>query len=104
MLPGLAAVITAFFTVLAAATPIEVRQGQCNSGSLQCCNSVQPASSLSDGNLLSRQNLDGPIGLDCSPINVLGAGNASCTQQTACCNGDTYGTVTVDCHPIELSL
>ncbi|KAL3958218.1 hypothetical protein ACCO45_006380 [Purpureocillium lilacinum] len=84
--------------------------GTCNSGSLQCCNSVQSSSSDNSGTLLSGlvpvnlQGLTGSVGLDCSPINVLGIGSSGCNQQTACCSGDTYGTVTLACNPINLNL
>ncbi|OJJ75893.1 hypothetical protein ASPBRDRAFT_38225 [Aspergillus brasiliensis CBS 101740] len=79
----------------------------CNSGSLQCCSSLQ--SSLSDNSGTSitglvpvnLQGLTGMIGLGCTPIGVLGAGQAPCNAQTACCAGDTYGTLTLACNPLD---
>jgi hypothetical protein len=83
--------------------------GTCNSGRLMCCSSLQSSSSDNSGTLLNNlvpinlQGLTGSLGLDCTPIDVLGIGNSGCTQQTACCSGDTYGTVTLACEPINLS-
>jgi hypothetical protein len=82
--------------------------GVCNSGQLMCCNSVQSVSSDNSGTLLSGlvpanlQGLTGSLGLDCTPLNVLGAAGG-CNQQTACCSGDSYGAVTLNCEPINLN-
>jgi len=84
--------------------------GTCDSGVLMCCNSIQAASSDNSGTLLSGlvpvnlQGLTGNLGLDCSPINVLGIGSSGCNQVTACCSGDSYGTVTLNCVEIDLNL
>ncbi|KAI6024248.1 hydrophobin-251 [Pisolithus marmoratus] len=111
MFPRLAAVITASFAVLAAATPVEVRDGQCNSGSIYCCNSLQDASSSTVTTLLgllgvALGSVTGQVGLNCSPITALGVGSgASCTSQAACCTGDSFnGLINVGCSPINLSL
>ncbi|KAI6144222.1 fungal hydrophobin-domain-containing protein [Pisolithus tinctorius] len=111
MFPGLAAVITASFAVLAAATPLDVRQSQCNGGTTYCCNSVQDSSSSGVTSLLgllglSLGSITGQVGLNCSPITALGVGSgASCTSQAACCTGDSFnGLINVGCTPINLSL
>ncbi|KAI0033490.1 fungal hydrophobin [Vararia minispora EC-137] len=96
--------------LLAAALAIAAPQTStsCNSGSTQCCNSIQPASSQQAADLLSLigvnlQGLNIPIGIDCTPINVLGIGSNSCQQQVACCQGGTSGTIGLGCVPIGIA-
>lgn len=55
---------------------------QCNTGNLQCCNSVQDANSKSITDELtaigaSVQGLTGQAGLTCSPISVIGLSSNS---------------------------
>ncbi|VDB87627.1 unnamed protein product [Peniophora sp. CBMAI 1063] len=85
----------------------------CNSGALQCCESVQPASSLGssgDSGLLdlipiTLQGLNIPIGITCTPIDVIGVGGDSCQQQTVCCENNTFsGVVALGCTPIGVGL
>lgn len=70
--------------------------GQCNGGSIHCCQSVQQASQVAS--LLQQVNLVpatvgllGQVGVNCVPITVIGTG-AGCqaTQQSACCTGDNF--------------
>ena len=68
----------------AAATPARRTEptSQCTTGTLQCCNSVQAASSAAASLLLGLlgvvlQDLTIPIGISCSPITVIGAGDSS---------------------------
>ena len=65
--------------LLAVATPMPLPQAisQCNTGSMQCCNSVQNVSSTALGELagmlginLNLQGLTIPVGLTCSGISV----------------------------------
>ncbi|KAI6144925.1 hydrophobin 2 [Pisolithus tinctorius] len=115
MFPRLAVVIAASFAVLAAATPVEVRgdsgDSQCNGGTINCCNSVQDASSSSVTSLLgllglSAGSITGQVGLNCSPLTVIGVGSgASCTSQTVCCTGNSFnGLINVGCTPINVAL
>lgn len=115
MFPRLAVVIAASFAVLAAATPVEVRgdsgDSQCNGGTISCCNSVQDASSSSVTSLLgllglSLGSITGQVGLNCSPLTVVGVGSgASCTSQTVCCTGNSFnGLINVGCTPINVAL
>ncbi|KZV64268.1 hydrophobin-domain-containing protein [Peniophora sp. CONT] len=104
------------FVVLAAAGLVAAAPqagSACNSGALQCCNSIQNSSSLNEsgnGGLLdlipiALQGVNIPIGLTCTPIDVLGLGSNTCQQQTACCTGNTFsGAVTLGCSPVALSL
>ena len=71
---------TTTVTVTATATATEP-VSQCNTGSLQCCNSVQSASSSGVPGLLGLlgivlQDLNVLVGLTCSPLDILGLGNA----------------------------
>lgn len=67
-------------TVTVTATPTATTISECNAGAAQCCNSVQSASS--DGLLsiltgllgIVLQGIDANVGIDCSPISVVGIG------------------------------
>ncbi|KAL0563066.1 hypothetical protein V5O48_019011, partial [Marasmius crinis-equi] len=65
---------------LAVATPLQARQGDCNTGPIQCCNSVTKASDPVTSVLLGLlgivlQDVNVLVGLTCSPITVIGGGN-----------------------------
>ncbi|KAI0085273.1 hydrophobin, partial [Irpex rosettiformis] len=87
--------------------------GQCNTGPVQCCDSVQPASSL-DSTLSSLlhsldvvlDDVDTLIGSTCSPLSGLGLGlGGTCAGTTVCCNNNTYnGLINVGCVPVILQL
>ncbi|KAF5344529.1 hypothetical protein D9758_016471 [Tetrapyrgos nigripes] len=100
----------AALATLAAATPLEVRQGQCNTGSLQCCNSVQSASSSPVASLLGLLgivvgDITALVGLNCSPISVIGVAGNSCTAQPVCCQNNQFnGLVAIGCTPININL
>ncbi|EIW77400.1 fungal hydrophobin [Coniophora puteana RWD-64-598 SS2] len=97
--------------VLAVATParLDIR-GQCNTGSASCCNSVQNASDVSStfdllglGAIL--EGLTGQVGLNCSPLDILGSGAGQCNQEPVCCTGNTFsGLINLGCSPINLNL
>jgi len=98
--------------VLAVATParLDVR-GQCNTGSVQCCNSTTDAQSANKalGGLLGITDIlagvTGQVGLGCSPLSVVGSGAGQCNQKPVCCTGNTYkGLVNLGCSPINLNL
>ncbi|KAK7460912.1 hypothetical protein VKT23_008840 [Stygiomarasmius scandens] len=101
--------LTALAT-LAAATPLETRQGQCNTGSLQCCNSVQDAKSSSLTGILALlgiavSSITGQVGVTCSPISVIGVGGNSCSAQPVCCENNNFnGVVALGCTPINIGL
>ncbi|VDC00126.1 unnamed protein product [Peniophora sp. CBMAI 1063] len=87
----------------------------CNTGELQCCNSVQDSSSkgitdLLDESLLSLlplgfANSNTQVGVTCDPI-VPEVGAASqCNQQTVCCDNTSFqGIIALGCMPINLAL
>lgn len=65
--------LAASFVTLAVATPTPA--ASCSTGSVQCCDSVQPASSNAVSTLLGLlgivlQDLTVAVGLTCSPITV----------------------------------
>lgn len=95
-----------------AATPIPGASNQCNTGSLQCCNSVYQSQSQ-EGALLASlvglnvQDLTGSIGANCSPLSVVGAGSGAqwcvtslgdidnadrkySSQQPVCCSNNSF--------------
>ncbi|KAH9849345.1 fungal hydrophobin-domain-containing protein [Lenzites betulinus] len=106
--------VAAAFVALAAATATVgatavIPRGQCNTGPVQCCNSVHSSSSDSSKLIISLLALDvkdvvGDIGLGCSPINVVGvsSGNA-CSTNTVCCqNNSVGGLINIGCVPVSL--
>ncbi|KAF5354821.1 hypothetical protein D9756_005702 [Leucocoprinus leucothites] len=105
-----AAALTLALPAIVAATAIPRQSGNCNTGALQCCNQVQQADSQT-ANLLSGLlgialgSLQLPIGLSCSPLDILGVGGNSCSAQPACCSGNTFGgLISLGCNPINLNL
>ncbi|KAK0436440.1 hydrophobin [Armillaria borealis] len=82
----------------------------CNTGPVQCCNSVQSSDTPGVESLLGLLGivLGGPaqVGLGCSPLSVVGllpSGDA-CSQQTVCCEDNHFnGLVNVGCTPINIS-
>ena len=69
-------------TVTVTAQPSSTPASSCSTGALQCCNSVQsasdPAASLLLGLLgIVVQGVDVLVGLDCSPISVIGLSGGS---------------------------
>nr|CAA12391.1 POH1 hydrophobin [Pleurotus ostreatus]CAA74986.1 hydrophobin [Pleurotus ostreatus] len=104
-------VVLAASALLAVAIPMtNTETPQCNTGPIQCCNSVQSATSSAAagplaalGVLSGIASLLGEVGLDCSPLQVIGVGANSCSSQAACCTGNTFnGAVVLGCSPIKL--
>ncbi|KAF8521381.1 hypothetical protein BU17DRAFT_64875 [Hysterangium stoloniferum] len=83
------AVPAVFGLLAAAAAPPPV--SQCNTGTPKCCKNVGAASSGPISALLKPLNvvLDDPtaiVGLDCTPLTLVGGGKgADCVQQPVCC-------------------
>ncbi|PPQ91617.1 hypothetical protein CVT25_012798 [Psilocybe cyanescens] len=106
-------VITALaLATLAAANPVRRNEpaSQCDTGDIQCCNSVQAADSSSIAGLLSLlgvvvQDVTALVGVNCSPISVIGVGGNSCTAQPVCCTNNSFnGLIALGCTPINLNL
>ena len=82
---------TITITQTASSTPLS----QCNTGAIQCCDSVQSASSTGVSSLLGLlgivlENLNIPVGLNCSPLSIIGIGGNSCTAAPVCCENNTF--------------
>ncbi|KAF4618932.1 hypothetical protein D9613_009927 [Agrocybe pediades] len=95
--------------VLAAATVLP-RDGNCNTGDIQCCNTVMQSSTTTLGMLggllgLVLPTVTGLIGLNCSPLNILGIGGNSCSAQPVCCTNNQFnGLINLGCTPININL
>ncbi|KAF8159213.1 hydrophobin-263 [Crassisporium funariophilum] len=95
---------------LLAAASVLPRQGQCNVGTISCCNSVQQASNPVVGLLAGLLGIvlgpiTGQVGLNCSPLTVIGVGGNSCSAQPVCCTGNSFnGLIVLGCTPINLNL
>ncbi|KAI0738058.1 fungal hydrophobin [Daedaleopsis nitida] len=94
--------------LLAAANPIEARQN-CDTGAIQCCQSTETAGSTAGSALLGLlgvavQDLNVLLGVNCSPITVIGVGTGgSCNAQTVCCQDNSHGgLVSIGCVPVTL--
>ncbi|PPQ89209.1 hypothetical protein CVT25_001278 [Psilocybe cyanescens] len=107
------AVFTLALPILAAANAIprtDSPSNQCNTGTLSCCNSVQSATSSSIAGLLGLLGVvvgtvTGLVGVNCSPISVIGVGGNSCTAQPVCCTNNSFnGLIALGCTPINLNL
>ncbi|KAI6000131.1 hydrophobin [Pisolithus orientalis] len=106
MLTRILSVVSLAILAIAGGVPV----GQCNGGSIQCCDSVQQASQASSllqqvGLVPADVGLLGQVGVNCVPITVIGTG-AGCqaSQQSACCSGNNFnGLVTVGCSPINVN-
>ncbi|KAG2353918.1 hydrophobin-3 precursor [Suillus spraguei] len=97
--------------VLAIATPLALRDGQCNTGNIQCCQSTQPVNEYNKnatmfGGIPIIVDILGDVGLGCSPISVIGTGDgANCLQQPVCCSNNSYnGLINIGCTPINIFL
>ncbi|KAF9447865.1 fungal hydrophobin [Macrolepiota fuliginosa MF-IS2] len=86
--------------------------GQCNVGEISCCRHTQeipgaPSAGVSGG-LLGGLGLNIPflLGIDCTPISVLGIGGNNCAAQPVCCENNSFnGLINLfNCAPINLNL
>ncbi|KAF8661474.1 hypothetical protein AX16_001311 [Volvariella volvacea WC 439] len=106
---------------LVASAAVLPRQGNCNTGSLQCCNSVQSSTSTTVAQLAGLLGIDlgsitGLVGLTCSPLSILAPNNQSAALEIASyvlqrSSGfnviKTYkqgGLISLGCNPINLNL
>ncbi|KAF8625626.1 hypothetical protein AX17_006811 [Amanita inopinata Kibby_2008] len=109
----------AFFTlslpIFASAFAVNVEQrggGNCNGGTLQCCNQVEDSKNLDKSTTLilallgiNVGDLTGLVGITCSPITVIGASGTNCNQQTVCCKNDNFnGVVVIGCTAVNINV
>ncbi|ETW76644.1 fungal hydrophobin [Heterobasidion irregulare TC 32-1] len=108
---GLALMVSATPAALKPVARDTIPASQCNTGDLQCCNTVENADSPSAAALLGLlgvvvQGLDVLVGLTCTPITVIGVGSgANCVQQPVCCENNNFnGLINIGCTPVNLGL
>ncbi|KAF9484783.1 hydrophobin-315 [Pholiota conissans] len=98
----------AFGATLAAATGSP--SNQCNTGSLECCDSTGKATDPAIATLLGSlgvvvQDVTALVGVTCSPITGVGVSGTSCSEQSVCCTDNSFnGVVALGCTPINLNL
>ncbi|KAI0668309.1 fungal hydrophobin-domain-containing protein [Trametes maxima] len=93
----------------AVAFPILAAAQSCNTGPVQCCNTIQSSDSDAGATILSLigaalGDVTAQIGLGCTPVSAIGvgAGNA-CNANPVCCeNNNVGGLVSVGCVPVSL--
>ncbi|KAI0631626.1 fungal hydrophobin [Trametes polyzona] len=110
-----------FFTIIStlalalvgsvSAVPYSSASSQCDTGSLKCCDSVQPAHAWHVKNILTALDIldqvgeNEQVGLTCTPLNIPAVGgDQSCTAMPVCCNGNNFGGFSIGCSPIPVVL
>ncbi|EGO03363.1 hypothetical protein SERLA73DRAFT_45878, partial [Serpula lacrymans var. lacrymans S7.3] len=96
----------------APATTATQPASQCNTGPVQCCDSVQavgfaPAVTTLLGLLgIVLSSVDVLVGLTCSPLSVVGVGSgATCSAEPVCCEDNSFnGLISLGCSPVNLNL
>ncbi|KAF9045401.1 fungal hydrophobin-domain-containing protein [Panaeolus papilionaceus] len=83
----------------------------CNTGPVQCCNTVTSSNSK---NVQLLAGLIGAVlpaaanvlvGMQCHPLSVVGVGGNSCNSQPVCCeNNEFNGLINIGCTPITVNL
>ncbi|KAI8970910.1 fungal hydrophobin [Trametes punicea] len=90
------------------ALPLLAVAQNCNTGPVQCCNSVESSTSAAGSAILSLlgvvlQDVTTTIGLGCSPISAVGLGSSTCSANAVCCqNNNVGGLISIGCLPVEL--
>ncbi|KAF8815296.1 fungal hydrophobin [Phlegmacium glaucopus] len=94
--------ILAFVTLVAADIappfpgnpPPTIGASKCDSGELQCCNTSESPTAASSvlGPLgIAPSTISGLVGLDCTPITVIGGAQPSCSAKPLCCTDNSHG-------------
>ncbi|KAJ3512141.1 hypothetical protein NLJ89_g3696 [Agrocybe chaxingu] len=110
-----AATETVTVTSIVPPLPTPLPASQCNTGPVQCCNSVGAANAGGLFGLLlgpvlnilglSIDPINAIVGLTCNPISVIGIGGNSCSAQPVCCQNNTFnGLIAIGCTPVNLNL
>ncbi|KAJ3772478.1 fungal hydrophobin [Lentinula raphanica] len=100
--------VTTTITVTAPATTTTITSGSCTTGPIQCCDSTETAGSSAGSSLLGLlgiviEDLNVLLGINCSPITIIGASGSSCSAQTVCCEDNAVGgLISIGCIPIFL--
>ncbi|OCH89174.1 fungal hydrophobin [Obba rivulosa] len=100
---------TVTITVTAPGPTVTEPANQCTTGPIQCCDSTETSSSPAAANLLGLlgivlEGVDVLLGIDCSPITVIGVGTgSSCSATTVCCEDNAVGgLISIGCIPVIL--
>ncbi|KAL7282880.1 fungal hydrophobin [Trametes coccinea BRFM310] len=87
--------------------PALVAAQSCNTGAIQCCNTVQWATDPQASAILGLidvviDDLDVLVGINCSPISVIGVGGGtSCDSHPVCCENNSFGSlISIGCVPV----
>ncbi|KAF9532201.1 fungal hydrophobin-domain-containing protein [Crepidotus variabilis] len=110
MFSKLAIFVVATMTVFVSAGNSDGINNSCNTGPIQCCNSIYEANSAEANFVKSILNIAIPIGANvaaqCSPLSVIGVGSgSSCSSQPVCCTGNHFnGLVAVGCSPVNVNV
>ncbi|KAI8974217.1 fungal hydrophobin-domain-containing protein [Trametes punicea] len=93
----------------ALALPLLVAAQNCNTGPVQCCNTLESANSPAGAAILGLlgvvlQDTTAQIGLQCVPIPVIGvAAGDACDSHPVCCqNNNVGGLVSIGCVPVDV--
>ncbi|THV02156.1 fungal hydrophobin [Dendrothele bispora CBS 962.96] len=104
-------VISALASLVAAQnTNKTINASKCNTGKLQCCQTVQKANEKPASQILGLlgivlQDVNIPVGLTCTPISVIGVGGQNCAAQPVCCDKNNFnGVIALGCTPVNLGL
>ncbi|KAL0579505.1 hypothetical protein V5O48_002489 [Marasmius crinis-equi] len=104
-------------TTLAAATAITKRGGGGGGGdsgssgscpAVQCCKTVTKASDPAAAGIIGLlgiviNDLNVGVGLNCSPITIIGGGNGACSSTTVYCEDNSHGNlISLGCLPITI--
>ncbi|KDQ62774.1 hypothetical protein JAAARDRAFT_203826 [Jaapia argillacea MUCL 33604] len=110
MFSKLSIAVPAALAILAVATPTSTESASsCTTGPIQCCDTVESASSPAAAGILASlgvvvQDVTALVGLTCSPITAVGVGSgSSCSASPVCCTDNSYGTlISIGCVPVTL--
>ncbi|KAH6902453.1 hydrophobin, partial [Coprinopsis sp. MPI-PUGE-AT-0042] len=83
----------------------------CETGPIQCCNTVTKASDPAASSYLgsfwvsSLRTSTVLVGLTCSPVSIIGLPGNSCSGQTVCCSNNNFsGLISIGCTPININV
>ncbi|KAF5392213.1 hypothetical protein D9757_001433 [Collybiopsis confluens] len=98
--------VTTTVTVTAPGTTTTVPASSCSTGPIQCCNSTATVGSIAGAGILALlgivvQDVNVLLGINCSPITVIGVGGGTCSAQAVCCAFICYR---VAWSPLDVSL
>ncbi|TFK26956.1 fungal hydrophobin [Coprinopsis marcescibilis] len=99
----------ASLVAVAASTPTDPPPS-CETGPIQCCNptsaaNVSPISTILNLLGIIVDPITALVGINCSPLTIIGGGGTSCNGQAVCCNDNFFnGLIQVGCTPINLDL